>query len=265
MIRRVTFVFINDIILLERRNFMDKKKMIINYYALIMLFLFLIYNLIYNWSYLKIEGLLYELLIKLIICVNVNILIHFRKEIKLKKLMFIIYSVILIGYFYSFGLLLKSPLQDVFCFCNIVVFLVLGFMESNYFKVVSIMFLTFIAIFFFKYYQQWPFAYLVAFDKKRLTQELTIQKYNKIDDKLYYCENNYKVHSYVALDLKTIHDPNEDVEIFHYFIGKHYEILSMNPIINISYDNRKEFSIKDYEKYLNSHKCTLVGVDNESE
>ena len=92
-----------------------------------------------------------------------------------------------------------------------------------------------------------------------------IQKYNKMDDKLYYCENNYKVHSYASLDLKTIHAPNEDVEIFHYFIGKHYEILSMNPIINISYDNRKEFSIKDYEKYLNSHKCTLVGVDNESE
>ena len=238
---------------------MNKKKLIINYYALIMIFLFLIYNLIYNWSYLKIEGLLYELLITVIICVNVNILINFRKEIKLKKLMFIIYSVILMGYFYSFGLLLKSPFQDVFCFCNIVVFLILSFMESNYFKVVSTMFLAFIAIFFFKYYQQWSFAYLIAFDKTRLTQELIIKKYNKMNDKLYYCENNYEVRSYSTLDLKTIHPPNEAVKTFHYFIGKHYGILNINPIINISYDNRKEVSRDDYEKFLNSHKCKLVG------
>ena len=60
-----------------RKNFID-------YYALVMLVLFIIYNLFLES--LKIYGLLYQIFMFVIIIVNAIILIIFRKKIKYKTL-----------------------------------------------------------------------------------------------------------------------------------------------------------------------------------
>ena len=69
------------------------------------------------------------------------------------------------------------------------------------------------------------------------------------EDTHYYCDNNYEVYSYSA----------GAIDKFHYSIGKHYEILKINGIINISYNERNEVSQDKYEKYLETHNCRLVG------
>ena len=68
-----------------RKNFID-------YYALVMLVLFIIYNLFLES--LKIYGLLYQIFMFALIIVNAIILIIFRKRIKYKTLIIIVYLLI---------------------------------------------------------------------------------------------------------------------------------------------------------------------------
>ena len=63
------------------------KKFLINYYALIILILFIVYNFILDK--LIIMGLLYKTIMILIIIVNIIILIIFRKKIKYKNILII--------------------------------------------------------------------------------------------------------------------------------------------------------------------------------
>lgn len=65
------------------------KKNLINYYAIIMLGLYLIYNITLNS--LKIGGLLYQIIMIIIIIVNAIILIIFRKDIMYKEVVCVIY------------------------------------------------------------------------------------------------------------------------------------------------------------------------------
>ena len=65
------------------------KKIIIDYYALIMMILFIIYNIILKD--LKIGGLLYQIFMIALIVLNIIILIKFRKRIKLKGLIIVVY------------------------------------------------------------------------------------------------------------------------------------------------------------------------------
>lgn len=74
------------------------------------------------------------------------------------------------------------------------------------------------------------------------------------EDMHYYCENNYEVYSYSA----------GAMDRFHYSIGKHYEFLDIDGIIYISYNERNEVSQEEYNNYLNTHKCKLVGNVNGS-
>ena len=84
-----------------RKNFID-------YYALAMLMLFIIYNLFLES--LKIYGLLYQIFMFVIIIVNAIILIAFRKRIKYKTLIIIVYLLI--------WLFSKNTLQCFFAFLN---------------------------------------------------------------------------------------------------------------------------------------------------
>ena len=67
-------------------------------------------------------------------------------------------------------------------------------------------------------------------------------------DTHYYCENNYEVYSY----------SNGATDKFHYSIGKHYEFLNINNMINISYRKRTEKNYNEYESYINMHHCQLI-------
>ena len=74
------------------------------------------------------------------------------------------------------------------------------------------------------------------------------------DDMHYFCENNYEVYSYSASAMDS----------FHYSIGKHYEFLDIDGMIYIPYNERNEVSQEEYDYYLNTHNCRMVGEVNES-
>lgn len=209
------------------------KKNIIDYYALIMMILFIIYNTIFKD--LKIGGLLYQIFMVVLIVLNITILMKFRKRIKLKGLIIVIYFVI----WFIFS---KNTLQCFFAISNMIILIAIGFMESNFIKVLSIL----IGLFFVVFSMPLFFAFLLTYGTG-ISEESGRNDVH--DDMHFYCENNYEVYSYSA----------GAMDRFHYSVGKHYEFLDIDGIIYISYNERKEVSQEEYNNYLNTHKCKLVG------
>ena len=214
------------------------KKNIIDYYALVMMILFIIYNIILRD--LKVGGLLYQVFMIFLIILNIILLIKFRKRIKFKGLIIVIY-------FFIWFLFSKNALQCFFAISNMIILITIGFMESNFIKVISILITLFFAVFSMPLF----FLYLLAYGTGISEESGRNDIY---DDMHYFCENNYEVYSYSA----------SAMDRFHYSIGKHYEFLDINGIIYISYNERNEVSQKEYDNYLNTHKCKLVGDVNGS-
>ena len=207
------------------------KKNIIDYYALIMMILFIFYNIILK--NLKIGGLLYQIFMIVLIILNIIVLIKFRKRIKFKIL-------IIVFHFFIWVLFSKNSLQCFFGISNIIILIAIGFIESNFIKVIAILITLFFAVFSIPLLFVCLLAYVIGIN-------------NVIyDDMHYFCENNYEVYSYSA----------GAMDHFHYSIGKHYEFLDIDGIIYISYNERNEVSQKEYNNYLNTHKCKLVGDVN---
>lgn len=208
------------------------RKKFIDYYSLTMLILFVLYNLFL--VSLKIYGLLYQIFMYILIIVNAIILILFRKRIKYKTLIIIVYLLI--------WSLSKNILQCFFAFSNIILLCMTGFMEKHSIRIISAMIVVFGCLYFLPLF----FAFLLTFGTD-LDDE---QGMNDIyEDTHYYCDNNYEVYSYSA----------GAIDKFHYSIGRYYEILKINGIINISYNERNEVSQDGYEEYLETHNCKLVG------
>lgn len=213
------------------------KKNLINYYAISMLVLYLFYNIVLNS--LKIYGLLYQIIMIVIIIVNALILIIFRKDIKYKKAVCIIY-------FFTW-LFSKNMLQCLFNFSNIFVLLGTGLIDS---KLMRIFVITVVLIVYRTYY--FLFLVFILWFGTGLNEE--IERGDIYEDMHYYCENDYEVYSYSA----------GAMDKFHYSIGKHYEILDIDGIICISYNNRNEVSQGEYNNYLNTHRCKVIGDVNGS-
>ncbi len=208
------------------------RKNFTNYYALVMLILFIVYNLFLES--LKIYGVLYQVFMFLLIIVNAIILIFFRKKIKYKTLIIIVYLLI--------WLFSKNALQCFLAFSNIILLCITGFMEKHSIKVISILIVIFGYIFCLPLF----FAFLLAFGTE-LDEESNID--NIYDGTHYYCDDHYEVYSYSAGAMDS----------FHYSIGKHYEILTISDTINISYNVRTEKTYDEYKTYLKTHNCKLVG------
>lgn len=232
-IHRVTFFNMHNMIVLERRNSM--KKFLLKYYAVIIMILFIIYNLVL--TNLKIGGLLYQIYMVLFISINIFIHIIFKKDIKCK-------SLVILAYFFIW-LFSKNTLQCIFGISSMIVLLITGFMEKNIIKIIAIG----ITIFFVIFAAPLFFVYLLNFgtglseDKER----------NDIyEDTHYYCDHNYEIYSYSA----------GAMDRYHYSIGKYYEILDINDIVYIHYIERNEVSHEEYENYLKKHKCILAGDKN---
>ena len=213
------------------------RKNFINYYALVMFVLFIIYNLFLES--LKIYGLLYQIFMFVMIIVNAIILIIFRKKIKYKTLIIIVYLLI--------WLFSKNTLQCFFAFSNIILLCITGFMDKHSIKIISVLIVIFGYIFFLPLFFVFLLALGTGLDEERGMNDI-------YDDMHYYCDNNYEVYSYSA----------GAMDIFHYSIGKHYEILNISGIINISYNERNEKTQDEYETYLETHNCKLVGDKNGS-
>lgn len=214
------------------------KKNIIDYYALIMMILFIIYNIIFKD--LKIGGLLYQIFMVVLIVLNITILMKFRKRIKLKGLIIVIYF--LIWFIFS-----KNALQCFFAISNMIILIAIGFMESNFIKVLSILIGLFFVVFSMPLFLAFLLTYGIGISEESGRNDI-------YDDMHFYCENNYEVYSYSA----------GAMDRFHYSVGKHYEFLDIDGIIYISYKERKEVSQEEYNNYLNTHKCKLVGDVNGS-
>ncbi len=213
------------------------KNFFTNYYAVIMLILFIAYNNVFEG--LKIGGLLYQIFMIISIIVNIILLILFRKKIKGK-------SLIIIAYFLLW-LFSKNILQCTFAISSMVVLIVTGFMESKYIKVISIL----IGLFFVIFSMPLFFVFLFAFGTN-LNEESG--RNDIYEDMHYYCKNNYEVYAYSA----------GAMDRFHFSIGKYYDFLDIDGIIYISYNERNEVSKEEYDNYLNTHKCKLVGDINGS-
>ena len=214
------------------------KKNVMNYYSIIMLILYLIYNI--GLHSLKIGGLFYQIIMIIISIVNAVILIVFRKDIKYKEVVCIIY-------FFTW-LFSKNIPQCFFNFSNIIVLTGIGLKESKFMKVFAIIIALIVSIFFLPFW----FIFLLCFGTS-MSEETGRNDIYK--DMHYYCENNYEVYSF----------SQGAMDGFHYSIGKHYEFLDIDGIIYISYNKRNEVSKEKYENYLKTHKCKLVGDINGSE
>ena len=188
------------------------KKKFIDYYAVIMLIIFIFYNIILES--LKIGGLLYQIFMILLIILNIIILIKFRKKIKYKSIIIVLYLLIWI---FS-----KNTLQCFFAFSNIIFLCITGFMESNFIKIMSFVLPLLLFILLFIFLPPLIFGYIATFGFG-LSEEKNMN--DIYSDMHYYCDDNYEVYAYSSGALDK----------FHYSIGKHYEFLNIDDIIYISY------------------------------
>lgn len=208
------------------------KKFLINYYSMIMMTMFIVYNILLDS--LKIGGLFYRVYMTLFILLNAILLITFRKDILCKKFVIIVYF---LTWIFS-----KNGFQCFFNLSNIIILCITGFMENNFIKIISACLLVFFIVFFLPLY----FVFLLAFGTD-LNKERGIS--DIYEDTHYYCDHNYEVYSYSA----------GAMDKFHYSIGKYYEVLHIDGIIYITYSERNEKTQQEYENYLYSHNCWLVG------
>ncbi len=212
-------------------------KKFLNNYALIILVLFIIYNLILDE--LMITGLLYKMIIILIIIVNLIILIIFRRTIKYKTLIIIIYWLI--------WLFSKDILQCLFAFSNIIILCIIGFIENNFIKIISILIIIYLFIFFLPLYFGLMLTFGINLDEDKYRNDI-------YPDMHYYCNNNYEAYAYSSGAMDS----------FHYSIGKYYDILNYNDIIKIVYRERNEKTLEEYTNFINNNNCKLVGGIDES-
>lgn len=213
------------------------KKKLIESYATIMLVLFICNNFIL--SNLVVEGLLYEIFMILVIILNLFILVKFRKDIKYKNIVIIIYFFI--------WLFSKDALQCYFDFSNIFILCITGFKESIFIKVLTILIGTFVALF----YLPLCFIFAVSFGNEFDGKDGMSDVY---EDTHYYCKNHYEIYAYSS----------GAMDHYHYSIGKYYKIFNIDGIIYIAYQERNEKSREDYQEYLDNHDCYLVGEIDES-
>ena len=207
-------------------------KKYFNNYALFILILFIIYNLVLDE--LMISGLLYKIIMILIIINNIVFLIFFKRKIIKKNLIIIIYWLIWI---FS-----KDIFQCLFAFSNILILCITGFMENNFIKIISILLIIYIYIFFLPLYFGLMLTFGVNLDEDKYRNDI-------YHDMHYYCDNNYEAYAYSAGAMDS----------FHYSIGKYYDILNYTDIINIVYRERNEKTLEEYKKFINNNNCKLVG------
>lgn len=203
-----------------------------NYYGIMILVLFISYNIVLES--LKINGLLYQGIMFIFIILNTFILITFRKYIKRKSLIIIMCFLIQI---FS-----KDLLQLLFVFSNMMILMTIGFSESKSIKIISILIITFFILLHVPLFFMFLLVFGTDLNEERGRNDI-------YEDMHYYCDNHYEVYSYSA----------GAMDHFHYSIGKYYDILMIDDIIHISYNERNETTKQEYETYLKKHNCSLVG------
>lgn len=195
------------------------------YYAVILLVLFLIYNLFKNFV---IEGLLYQIFMIGLIITNIVILLKYKDEISYKKTIGVIYF---LAWVFS-----KNIFQCYFAFSNVIIICVIESLRNKKSNVPLIVMEVLLFLV--------P-AIIVShlfigtrYDKNFMRNDISKDYY-------YLCDNNVSSYRFSG----TANDS------YHYSIGKYYEIVKINNLLYIAYDERNEVSQKEYKKYIAEHKC----------
>jgi len=205
------------------------KKILRDYYAFIVLIPFFIWNLFLD--NLILDGFLFPVFI----IIHIILLILFRKNIKRKSILVIIYFLTIF--------LVKNKLQLFFCISSLLTLIITGFMESNKIKIFSVFLTIFFAFF------AMPILFITVFIYGIQSNE---ERGDIYEDTYYYCENNYEIYAFSA----------GAMDKFHYSIGKNYKILDLGDVIYISYQTRNEVTEEEYTHFLNNHSCKLVEDKN---
>lgn len=212
------------------------KKFLINYYALIIQVLFIIYNTVFR--NIRIGGYLYQISMLLFITSNIMALIKLKKNIKYKSLTIFLYFLVC--------LFSKDVLQGFFGISSMVTLIVIGFRENDFIKVIGILTALFIFIFTFVF----PIIPILLFILIRVDIDRGKEMYGVYEETHYYCDNNYEVYAYSSGAWDSA----------HYNIGKHYEILNIDDIIYINYNHKqKSISEQEYNDYIKNNNCHLIG------
>ena len=195
------------------------------YYAVILLVLFLIYNLFKNFV---IEGLLYQIFMIGLIITNIVILLKYKDEISYKKTIGVIYF---LAWVFS-----KNIFYFYFAFSNVIIICVIESLRNKKSNVPLIVMEVLLFLV--------P-AIIVShlfigtrYDKNFMRNDISKDYY-------YLCDNNVSSYRFSG----TANDS------YHYSIGKYYEIVKINNLLYIAYDERNEVSQKEYKKYIAEHKC----------
>lgn len=127
---------------------------------------------------------------------NIFVLIKMRKNIKYKNLVTIVYFLIC--------LFSKDILQSLFDISNMVTLIVIGFMDSNFVKVISILITLFNIIFIFPLLPTLLFAFLIVVSTDNDVYE----------DTHYYCDNNYEAYTYSEGAMDSFNLASESITKF---------------------------------------------------
>ena len=195
------------------------------YYAVILLVLFLIYNLFKNFV---IEGLLYQIFMIGLIIINGIILFKYKDEIDYKKVVGVIYF--LAGFFS------KNIFQCYFAFSNVIIICVIESLRNKKSNVPLIVME--VLLFLVPSIIVSHLFIGTRYDKNFMRNDISKDYY-------YLCDNNVSSYRFSG----TANDS------YHYSIGKYYEIVKINNLLYIAYDERNEVSQKEYKKYIAEHKC----------
>lgn len=205
------------------------KKILIDYYAVIMLILFIIYNVFLR--NLMISGLLYKLVMFIIILANIFVLVKYRNRIKYK-------SFIIIAYFLLSLIIAKSMMQYLFGFLSMLVLILTGISKSKMIKVITVI-MVICFIFIYKLY------FLVLAFSLGLNDDEDYMVNRIYEDMHYYCDKGYEVYAYSAGAFDS----------YHYSVTKNYVILRIDKVINIVYMKSEDITYEEYEKYIKNNNC----------
>lgn len=204
------------------------RKKFVNYYSLIILTLFILFNIVLD--NLKFDGILYLILIILINIFHTIFILKNIVQIKYKKFVFPILFILLPSS--------NSIYHFLYAFSSIIL-LAMGCSSKTTKIMIFLLTLASLPYLFF--------CLLLSYDLVK--QEGLDDIY---EDTHYYCNNNYEIYSYSSGMLDS----------FHYSIGKHYEFLNIDDIIYIAYRERNEITKDEYDNYISNHNCYLVGEQN---
>ncbi|MBE6146833.1 MAG: hypothetical protein E7168_00705 [Firmicutes bacterium] len=203
------------------------KKIFSSYYSNFVILSLIISNIFL--ANLQVNGILYNLLMTAFILFNIASIIKYKKDIKNKKLALITSIIILI---FS-----KNIYHTIFIATNTFLLLIITISTSKSLKMIIMLILCCILL------SPYTFIYIliITLNSKKTS--------NIYEDTHYYCENNYEIYAYSS----------GAMDRFHYSIGKYYVLLNFGNIINISYRERNETTIEEYNYFLNTNNCSLVG------